>query len=77
MVLIEMVMKLICQRGTTEYPYSIRFDDYRLLEFLVEVQLWCWNTFGKEYDGDRYRNFLNQWFFKDEQDRTLFILRWS
>jgi hypothetical protein len=68
-------MKLQCQRGTSEFPYCVYIEDSVVGN--TEIHQWCVVNFGKEYATTRYRNFLTYWFFRDEQDRTLFILRWS
>lgn len=41
-----------------------------------EVRVWCYEQFGPEHQ--RWRQiFESSIFFRDEQDATLFALRWS
>lgn len=74
-------MKLECQRGTALFPYGVVVIDP---DFGTnngpsydEVCNWCNNQFGYAYETNRYRIFVNNWFFKHEADRTFFIMRWS
>jgi len=40
-----------------------------------EVLIWCVNQFGKS--GARWFEKEKKFYFKDEKDMTIFILRWS
>jgi hypothetical protein len=64
-------MKLICSRGTTNYPYQV------LCTITQDVVDWCEEQFGHQYDSERYRFHYNSFFFADEADRSWFVLRWS
>lgn len=69
-------MKLQCQRGTPVYPYCVAITDYKFGSpngvSVHDVEQWCFENFGHEFQC-----FLTQFFFKTEEDRTLFVLRWS
>lgn len=47
----------------------------------LEIHDWCRETFGPEdlwwNNKGRYYMKLNQFMFRNEHDRTLFLLRWS
>ena len=47
----------------------------------LAILMWTEETFGKipndEYDNGVWGSFSGKYFFKDEEDRTMFVLRWS
>ena len=53
-------------------PVTEKNKDDNITEQATE---WCSKQFGKS--GSRWYENLGKFFFKDDRDMTLFILRWS
>ena len=48
--------------------------------YFGEIIRWCIDQFGQEGPGhpnDRWTEYQGRFTFRDEQDRMLFVLRWS
>jgi len=57
-----------------EHKYGVSvYDTSVKREQLDEVRIWCKETFGERNFTGSFRQF----YFKTEDARTLFILRWS
>ena len=58
-----------------DFPYHARFDGWYVSEdFREEVLKWLSDTF---HNKDNYGVLGNTVMFKREEDRTMFMLRWS
>ena len=67
-----------------EYGVDIRIglgEDQSPTKIINDMRDWCNNTFGPkpygEYYGDRWMVSNNTFWFKNERDRTLFLLQFA
>ena len=65
-----------------EYGASVTGDfDQNRTKLINDMRDWCNDTFGPkpygEYYGDRWMVSNSTFWFKNERDRTMFLLRWS
>jgi hypothetical protein len=63
-----------------KYPYWVKPHNYDAREW-DEISIWMVNTFGDSNWGvlpsSRWVGSNRKYWFRDEADRTFFILRWS
>ena len=71
---------------TRVYEYGVTvqagmFDEDSPTKIINDMRDWCNNTFGPkpygEYYGDRWMVSNNTFWFKNERDRTLFLLQFG
>lgn len=64
--------------GLPEYNYIVLFNAVLLCSTVMELELWCSQNLKSKWwsDIDTRRNSDRFW-FADEQDAMLFMLRWS
>ena len=56
----------------TYYRVDYQFTSFgQLLDDKDERKAWC-----EKYCKDKFYSYFNMWYFKDEQDYLLFMLRW-
>lgn len=65
----------------TVQPYLASWDVNRNVSWWEDMETWCTDRFGKA--GDVWDETSSRWYlnagtiwFRDEQDQTLFVLRW-
>ena len=49
--------------------------DTNLVDNIEEMRSWCEQQFGRS--GSRWFETKNKFYFKNEEDTTMFVLRWS
>lgn len=70
----EKILKLMAhlEEIKTYYRVFYPFTSFKqLLDDKDERKAWC-----KEHCKDKFYSYHNIWYFKDEQDYLLFMLRW-
>ena len=70
-------------RYYTASPYVDGLNSVETLREWLVLEDWCWDNFGERPmnrwpdSGDRWFANNNAFWFKDEQDLMMFMLRWS
>jgi hypothetical protein len=65
------------------FPYNADIDFKYHAPYITEINKWCVEQFGEEYDNDRWMWDVSpvpqcrRFHFKNEKDLAWFLLRWS
>jgi len=75
-------MATIVKTGTNQLgAYWAHLDQMLELDQFNAVMRWCIDTYGSEgiigWPNDLWMEYENKFWFRDEQDRTMFVLKWS
>lgn len=64
--------------GVSVYGFD---NDFEKNSFAVDSGIWCEQTFGKSPVGrwsiPKWKQSFTTFYFREEKQRTLFLLRWS